>query len=219
MSIPSKIRYYASLFFAIFIVIIDICYLFLFANPNVWNGFETYIENYRFIEVLPTIVGFVFLPCFLIAICGIVLNNNIGNTITGKLSISFATAFVFLVSIGYFIQFGVVYPNIHAENSQIYELWMFGNTSQSIAWGLNYLGWFWGGVCTFLLAFKIKDRLVKVLFIVYGLLLGIAFIGYCIRFEPLQTVLGLAWFIVLPLAFFRVALLFRRILKGLAEWV
>jgi hypothetical protein len=219
MNRTAKISFYSSLIFTIYIVLLDVCYLVLFANPNPWISLDKYVANYKFIEVLPEVMGFVFLPLFLITISGIISNNNLEKTVTAKISIFFASAFVVIVSIGYFIQFAIVYPNIHTEGGKLYELWLFGNTNQSLAWGINYLGWFWGGICTLLIAFKIKDTAIKVLFASYGILLGIAFIGYCMRNEMLQIVLGLAWFVILPVSFLRVTLLFKKIFKGGAQYI
>ncbi|RSK27594.1 hypothetical protein EJF36_12290 [Bacillus sp. HMF5848] len=209
-----NIGLYASALFTICIIALDISYLFLFANPNPWTGFDHYVSNYSFIEVWPEVIGFILLPSFVITIYSIIQANNLEKSIVAKTSIFFAQAFVVVVSIGYFIQFAVVYPNIHSGSGRLYELWLFGNTSYSLAWALNYLGWFWSGLSTIFLAFAIKDKVLQKLFVLYGALLSLAFVGYCTKFEKLEMVLGLAWFVVLPVAFIRVTILFSRLLKG-----
>lgn len=214
-----KIRFYSSLLFTICIVILDACYLYLFANPNPWTSFDKYVANYNFMEVLPEILGFILLPSFIMTIYSIILTNNLESSLIARISSFFASAFVIVVSIGYFIQLAVVYPNIHSEGSKLYELWLFGNTDHSLAWAFNYLGWFWSGISTLLIASKIKDKIAKVLFTSYGILLSIAFIGYCTRTKMLEIVLGLAWFVILPISFLRVTLLFRKILRGKVHYI
>jgi hypothetical protein len=180
----------------------------LFVNPNVWTTFDEYILKYSIIEVLPEIIGFIFLPSFYLSIDSIVKTNDLDNIFWGKSSRSFALMFVIIVSIGYFIQFAVVYPGIKLDNNQLLEPWIFGNPN-SIGWGLNYLGWFCSGISLLILGLGLKNSLIKILFITYGILLSIAFLGYCTRILILQAVLGLAWFIIMPLSFLKVTLLFK----------
>lgn len=95
-----KVSFYSSMVFALLIIILDICYLILFANPNPWINLHDYVSNYKFIEVLPEVIGFILLPSFLITVNGIISVNNVENMATAKLGRFFASAFVLLVSIG-----------------------------------------------------------------------------------------------------------------------
>lgn len=203
----------SSRIFTINIILTDLCYIFIFMNPNPWTSYTEYISRYHFRELLPEIIGFFLYSSFILVIGSVIKINSQEDRLFSKLIQFFANLSAAIILVLYFIQIAIVNPLLNMHGNQAYELWMFGNPN-SLAWGLNYLGWFFGGLSLLGLGALIEDKACKALCFTYSILYTIAFIGYSLRVEPLSMLLGLAWFVTMPVLFVRLTILFRRLSKG-----
>jgi hypothetical protein len=204
----AKIGYYSGLLYAIYIILIDILYIIFFIQPNPWTSLAEYSARYQFIEVLPSILGFGLYPLLIFVCNSVIRQYGVVQSIPSILCSFCARCSTIIIISGYFIQFAVVHPMLLQSTGEGYELWMFGNPN-SIAWGLNYLGWFLGAVAILCWIWMIKNRLIQVFSISYFILIAIAFVGYSLRNSLLQIVLGAAWFVFLPILFALVAKRFK----------
>lgn len=204
----------ASKIFTINIFLTNICYIFMFMKPNLWTSYTEYVSQYHFRELLPTIIGFFLYSSFILVIGSIIKINGQESKLYAKLIQFFSNLSVAIILILYFIQIVIVNPLLNIYANQTYELWMFGNPN-SIAWGLNYLGWFCGAVSLLGVGFLLDDKVSKTLCFAYSILYTIAFIGYSLRIELLSMLLGLVWFVIMPVLFVRLTILFRRVNNGI----
>ena len=201
----NKIGRWASIIFTIMIIAIDLLYILILntSENGLWRGIEAYASTYKLIEAAPIAVGLLLIPSFLFVAACIHFRTREDMRIWSLLGFIFAAFYVHTTGLAYYIQISVVFPLLSKGDLKGLDMLAFANP-HSVMWALNYYGWFFLGVSTFLFSFVFtKGRLelwIKRLFILYGIFSLFAIVGYILDSLALQMALVLSWYTVLPVS-------------------
>ncbi|MDW7675340.1 MAG: hypothetical protein SCK28_12485 [Bacillota bacterium] len=197
-----RVGFTSALIFSIILVLFDILYVVMARNPSL-----------EYIQFFIYGLGLILTPSFIILITTIYLLSAKSLRIWGLIGLCFGLSYSIIVSMVYFIQLGVVLPNMINDTMSELEMINMSNP-RSVVWAVNYLGWIFMGLATIFIGLSFGDnssmRWVKRLFIIHGLFTIIAMIGYLLDNFYLQMGVLFSWLLLLPVATFILAIKFRK---------
>ena len=219
----ARLGYWSALAYAALLVALNISFaiMALHVPAAEWEGMEAYARTHRVIAFVPQAIGLVSLPALIVMLASIHLYANGFGRLWGLAGLAFGTAHAVLLGSLYFIQVGILLPALKQGDWQGLDQYAFANP-RSIAWGLDHFAWSLLGVALLLMAWVFEgDRLrrwIRWLFVLNGLANISLVFAFAFNIEALTLgVAFLSWVVALPIATVLVALMFRNILRAVAD--
>lgn len=192
-------------------------YLYLTTVQQPWTGIETYMPDVSLVQMLPFIFSFFLAPAFVVLMASIHHYSPDEKKIWSRIGLSFAMIYAAIVTVNYLIQVTVVRHSLYGSSMDGLSMFVSGNP-MSIFWAMVILGYAF--MClSMLFASPIfvqgdLENYVRWIFVVNGLVTGVAALVYLYYAEPFHPVILASlvlWCVTFPIATSILAILFTRV--------
>lgn len=186
-SLPVRIGLWSSLLAALAMITFTICFAAIFMTQEVavWSTLEDYIaragQNNQLFKYIAQACAVVFGLAYLVMVHSFHAIAEDSKKILSRIAISFATVFVVLTGINYFIQITAVQFAIADGQTDGLDQWIMFNPA-SISLSIAMLGWtFFLGLSSLFTAPVIGNKTIRILFILNGIFCILGGFGFLLR--------------------------------------
>lgn len=211
----SRAGFWSAILTTLIFLLYDITFSMMVSasGAHPWQGMNAYATSYQRIEFVPEAIGLVLIPVLLVLLACIHTSIPAYKKTWSLVGLAFGVAFAVIVGSIYFLQVTVVRQSLLKGEADAVALLAMANP-HSIAWAANSLGWGFLGLATFFTGLAFEggglERSIRWLFMLNGLLSGLAMVGFMLDSIPLQVGAMVSWTFGLPAATALIGLWFRK---------